>query len=114
MSSYSGAFAVHKTLTAGSADTVTLTGGSTRVRVVNRSGTDDIYFVVGQPASTAASEAAGTGDIASGPTAPTVGANDTHVVPASIGSTEVTFQAPVTEVILISASAEKYSVIGLN
>lgn len=69
MASYSALFAVHKTLTAATVDTVTLTESVGVVEIANRGTTDPLYVTVGgTPASSVAD--------------PTVGGDDTSWVPA--------------------------------
>lgn len=60
----------HITLVAATVATVNLAVNASRVEVVNRSGSAEVYFTV------------------NGAT-PTVGGDDTHVLPAAIGSVEV-------------------------
>ncbi len=60
----------HQTLVAATVATVNLTTNGSRIEVVNRSGTAEIYFTT------------------DGST-PAVGGNDTHVLPAAIGAVEV-------------------------
>ena len=106
MAKYSATSAVHKTLTATTADSVTLanvssgTGVSTpSITVVNRTGTHEIYFTI----STTGTD----------PAEPTVGGNDAFVVPAAITSVRVPASISVVGhpavVKLISTGAESYS-----
>ncbi len=60
----------HQTLVAATVATVNLTTNGSRIEVVNRSGTAEVYFTT------------------DGST-PTVGGNDCHVLPAAIGAVEV-------------------------
>lgn len=86
---------VHNTLTAATLDTVTLTGMWPAVEVVNRATTGDgIYFTV------------------DGST-PTVGGNDSFWVGAGQSVIVPNFEDE-AEVKLISATADAYSVIGVE
>jgi hypothetical protein len=102
MASYNGNVAVHETLAASTVDTVNLAGatGQVGLTVVNRSGTAEIYFTVA------------TGAV--GPTAPTVGGNDTYVVPASIASLTLPGITGAVIVKLISSGTPNYSVEALQ
>ena len=96
MASGTANFAYHSTLTASTVDTVTLNDGTEYVTVVNRGGTDEIYFTVGTPTNE--------------PPSPTVGGNDTYVLPAALGSLRVASEIGPIVVKLISNGAMAYSV----
>lgn len=85
----------HATLAAaGTAETVNFSDNVQSVEVVNRTGTADIYFTI------------------DGST-PTVGGDNTYVVPAALGAAQRIGSAPGTDVVkLISASTQAYSVVG--
>lgn len=98
MASYTASRAVHNTLTATTVDTITLSAQYVRVEVLNRSATGDIFVTL------------------DGST-PTVGGNDTYVVPATGVGTFVnpanTSQPPTSTVVkLISSGTPSYSVTG--
>ena len=98
MASYTASRAVHNTLTATTVDTITLSAQYVRVEVLNRSSTGDIFVTL------------------DGST-PTVGGNDTYVVPATGVGTFVnpanTSQPPTSTVVkLISSGTPSYSVTG--
>lgn len=97
MATYSVSKAKHSTLVATTIDSVTV-GSAGVIRIDNRSGTAEIYFTAG-PAS-------------SPPPDPTVGGDNTMVVPAGI----VYYSHPVTPgswiVKLISSGTPTYSVTG--
>lgn len=88
--------AYHSTLVASTVDTVTLNDGEEYVTLVNRSGSAEIYATVGTSAVP--------------PATPTVGGNDTYVLPAAIGSLRVAGQIGPTVVKLISSGTPTYSV----
>lgn len=89
------AFSAHLTLTAATVDQVTLPGNYGRVEVLNRDGSDEIYFTV------------------DGAT-PTVGGDGTHVLPAQIGAVVVPSSGRgATVVRLISAGTPAYSIRGI-
>jgi hypothetical protein len=95
MASYTGVTAIHKTLAASTVDTVTLTGCTTQVTIVNRNGVAEIYFTVG----------------ATTPPVPTVGGVNTYVIPADVSSYTVPFAGSSTVVVsLISGGIPTYSV----
>jgi hypothetical protein len=96
MAAYTAARSVHKTLGAGVADSVTITGYKGRVEVKNRSATDTIYF---RTDGTAAAVGADNTDV--------VGPGEALVVDASGDS------AGDETVSLISAGAAAYSVKGV-
>lgn len=85
------------TLVASTVLTVTLNTARENVRVVNRSGSADIYFTV-----------AGSGQT---PTAPTVGGSDCYVAPGAAGASEEVSvgQAPIV-VSLISSGTPTFTV----
>lgn len=88
---------VHGQLTAVTVATVTLDGDFGSVEILNRDGTAEIYALID-----------------SGSTNPTVGGNDTEVLPAAIGSVTLSSLTPgATQVKLISAGTPKYSVKGV-
>jgi hypothetical protein len=105
-----GTIAVHATLTGTTVDVVTLAQvsagsgvASPGITVVNRTGTDAIFFTVSATATA--------------PAEPTVGGKNTFVVPAAITSVRVpvspgSMGRPVV-VKLVSAGAEAYSVEAL-
>jgi hypothetical protein len=98
MAAYSANRAVHNTLAATTVDTITLTAQYNRVEVLNRSATGDIFVTL------------------DGST-PTVGGNDTFVVPATgVGNfvnPASTSQPPTSTVVkLISSGTPSYSVTG--
>lgn len=95
MATYSASSAVHKTLTADTADLVTLTGSAGWVTVFNRSGGSPapIYFTLGD-----------------NPTTATIEGNNTFVVPNN-QSFSVKFDGTATKVSLISDEAVSYSVV---
>lgn len=100
MADYTAKTAVHKTLSAATVDTVTLDGAQA-VEVVNRGSTDSIYFCI---------------DGRGGPSAdgvPTVGGNDTDVVPPGQVLSVRSDKEGVTVVKLISTGAMSYSVKGI-
>lgn len=110
MAKYTAATAVHATLTASTVDVVTLTDVASgagvakpTITVVNRSGTAEIYFTVSV-----------TGTF---PAEPTVGGDNTYVVPAAISSLSVPVYPGVSGdsavVKVISSAAAKYSVQAL-
>jgi hypothetical protein len=116
MASYSAVFSVHKTLVAGTADAVTLTGGAEYVEVFNRTGSSDIFVTVGQPVTSAANLAAGAGDNTAAPVVPIALANDTYVIPAAITSRKIPVppnSGPPLVIGVESAGAMAYSVVGL-
>lgn len=95
MASYTvavGERGVHKTLVASTVDTVTFARDCDRVEVVNRDGAAELYFTTDG-------------------TAPTVGGNNTFVLPAALGSYVVTAQGGLSVVQLISAGTPAYSVL---
>lgn len=84
----------HGTLSAGTVATVTFTTNHSVVEVINRDGAADIFFVVDSSAT------------------PTVGGNNTWVLPATKCSLEVTAPSEGgTTVKLISSGTPTYSVI---
>jgi hypothetical protein len=92
MASYTVTAAKHATLTANTVDTVTLPVEATLVEVLNRDGAAEIYFTV-------------DGSV------PTVGGDDTQVLPASVGGLEFgSPQIAQTVVKLISSGTPKYTV----
>lgn len=88
--------AQHGTLVASTVATVTLVGDYTRVEVLNRSGTAEIFFTVDD-------------------TAPTVAGSGTYILPAIAGASLVTPSpsAAATIVRLISSGTPTYSVTGV-
>jgi hypothetical protein len=102
VASYSGNLAVHETLTGGAADQVTLSGlsGDEGLTIVNRSGSDELYFTYSGPGS--------------GPSVAVVGAADTYVVPACVGSLTIPGVSGKIIVSIISNSAVAYSVLALQ
>lgn len=110
MAKYTTTVSVHETLTATVVDVVTLTqvsGGSGMsspgLTVVNRTGSDAIYFTLSA--------------IGTWPEDPTIGGKNTFVVPAAITSVRVPLNpgsiGNPAVVKLISAGAETYSVEAL-
>jgi hypothetical protein len=98
MASYSSTRAVHNTLVATTVDTVTLTAQYNRVEILNRSASGDIFVTL------------------DGST-PSVGGNDTYVIPATGVGTFVnpnwTNEPPISTVVkLISSGTPSYSVTG--
>jgi hypothetical protein len=98
MANYTAPRAVHNTLTAATVDTITLSSQYNRVEILNRSASGDIFITV------------------DGST-PTVGGNDTYVVPATGVGTFVnpnwTNEPPISTVVkLISSGTPAYSVTG--
>lgn len=95
MASYTATISKHATLVAATVDTVTLPGAVNSVEVLNRDGVAEIYFTVDG-------------------TTPTVGGDDTQVLPATIGGIEVDTSQGVadtgTVVKLISSGTPKYTV----
>lgn len=84
----------HATLVASTVDTVTLTNTQIdEVEILNRDGSAEIYFTVDG-------------------TAPTVGGNNTNVLPAAVGSVVVGVRRAAGGVVvkLISAGTPAYSV----
>lgn len=98
MATYTAVFAKHPTLTANTVDTVTLTGNTSSVTVVNRNGVAEIYYTV----------ATGVGAV---PVVPVVGANDTYVLPALIDSFRIAVGGEPVVVSLISSGIPTYSVV---
>lgn len=96
MASGTANIAYHSTLVASTVDTVTLDKGAEYVTVVNRSGAAEIYFTVGTTVTP--------------PAAPTVGGNDTYVLPASIGLVRVASGIGPVQIQLISTGTPTYSV----
>jgi hypothetical protein len=97
MATYAAHIATHQTLTANTADTVTLDVYGRYIEIVHRgSATNPIYFCVGRS-----------------PAAPTVAGNDT-LIALSTKSTVVPWPvdspASLAQIKLISAGAEPYSV----
>lgn len=85
----------HLTLVANTVAEVDLPTNAGRVEVLNRDGADEVYFTVNGAA-------------------PTVGGNDTHVLPATVGSVEVSRTRSGAAVVkLISAGTPKVSVRAL-
>lgn len=85
------------TLTANTVDTVTLSDNASRIQVTNRSGASEIYFSIDG-------------------TTPTVGGDDTFILPAAIGSRVVSSDdvgVDITTVKLISTGTPTYSVEAL-
>ena len=104
MANYTGNTAVHQTLVAQTVDTVTLTPANAaygEVTVVNRSGAAEIYFTVGSGSNL--------------PATPVVAANDTYVLPASMGSFSVPWSGGSGGAVvkLISSGTPTYSVQGV-
>ena len=97
MASYSGVHIKHATLTAGTADTVTLDGDYTSVEIINRDGAAEIYVTVDTNVT------------------PTVGGDNCDVLPAVIGALtlDASGYGTPTVVQLISAGAPAYTVKGL-
>lgn len=83
--------AVHETLAMNTVDTVEFDVADREIEVLNRVGTDEIYFTIDG-------------------TTPTVGGENCYVLPAAMGSLKVPVRASTTVVKLISASACEYSV----
>lgn len=96
MASGTANIAYHSTLVASTVDTVTLDKGAEYITVVNRSGAAEIYFTVGTTVTP--------------PAAPTVGGNDTYVLPAATSSVRVASGIGPIEVQVISAGTPTYSV----
>lgn len=92
MAAQSAARAQHATLTAGAEDVVTLTAPNGGVEVINRSGSGYLYVRFDN-------------------TAAVVGADETYVIPP--GQT-FEWPTPCSIVRLISATADAYSVQGLD
>lgn len=85
------------TLVASTPATVTLNEARGSIRVVNRSGSADIWFTVASSGQT--------------PAVPTVGGNDCYVAAAAAGETEeVLVGQPPVNVILISSATPTYTV----
>jgi hypothetical protein len=98
-------FAIHEALVANAVTTVVLNNGQ-NVKVINRTGTDEIYFNVGKNDS---------GNDQQVPADPTVGGDDCYVVPAVMGASEkIEFGPGPVTVQLISASIQSFSVITGN
>lgn len=83
---------VHKTLVAATVDTVNFSRDCDRVEIINRDGTAELYFTTDG-------------------TTPTVGGNNTLMLPAAIGSYVTTAVGGLSVVKLISAGAPAYSVL---
>lgn len=100
MASYSATASVHKTLTATTVDTVTLTLDDVQVvEIINRGTTDPLFVTVGLTNAV--------------PAAPTVLGNDTLAVPAgAVRTVRMGGSSPGTDFLvkLIAASAVAYSV----
>lgn len=98
MTAYSSARAVHKTTTAATVDTITLTADRRKsLELLNRDGASEIYATVG------------TTDNA--PAAPTVGGDDTYVLPATICSLPLPLPSSDDVVVkVISTLATAYTV----
>lgn len=95
MASFTVSGAKHATLTAGTVDTVTLTGGWGRVEVLNRTGTADIYFTT-------------DGSTPSG------GCDNCQIVPSGSSLNVPTSDAGGTEVVNLVGNGNGYSVVGTN
>lgn len=92
MASYTVRARKHATLAAATVDSVTVTGPSPTLTVVNRDGAAEITFTV------------------DGST-PVAGADETYVLPAAIGALTVDMPGGATATVkLISAGTPKYSV----
>ena len=97
MTAYAGVNAVNETLTASTVDTVILSKPSRGVTVVNVSGSAIIYFTVSHPGG-------------SNPQ-PTIGGANCYVLPATVGSLDVTHDGQFGSVVnLISSGTPAYSV----
>ena len=98
MATYTGNRITHATLTANTADTITLDVDYTRVEIVNRTGTAEIYATIDSA------------------TAPTVAGNNCDVLPAAIGTLIVDSSAYGTPTVvkLISSGTPAYTVKGLQ
>ena len=83
---------VHKTLVAATVDTVNFSKDCDRVEVINRDGAGELYFTTDS-------------------TAPTVGGNNTLMLPAAIGSYVTTAVGGLSVVRLISSGTPGYSVL---
>lgn len=97
MATYTAVSEAHETLTASTVDTVTLTGNTSSVTVVNRTGTAEIYFTI----------ATGTAAV---PAVPTVGGANTYVLPATDCSLRLAVGGQPVAVSLISSGTMAYSV----
>lgn len=86
----------HLTLTANTADTVTIAAGYKYVEVRNRDATNDVFFTV------------------NGTTATVAGDDCYHVFPKTAVSVRVPKQGFTTAVSVISSGASAYSVTGTN
>jgi hypothetical protein len=95
MASYTVVTAAHKTLTAGTVDTVTITGSYARVEILNRSGTADLYF---------------TND----GTVPSGGCDNCGIVPAGTSVNVPASDAAGSEIVQVVGNGNGYSVIGTN
>lgn len=96
MATYTANTAVHNTLVATINDTVTLDLCAGHVTVVNRTGTAEIYFRVG--------------NVEEPPAAAVVSGVNTYVIPAAIGSLTVAADQGDVVVNLISSGSPSYSV----
>lgn len=97
MAVYSGGSAVNQTLTASTVDTVILTKSGRGVTVVNVSGSAIIYFTVSH--------------VGGANPQPTIGGVNCYVLPATVGSLDVTHDGQFGSVVnLISSGTPAYSV----
>jgi hypothetical protein len=95
----SAARATHKTLTANTVDIVTLTADRVELlEVANRNAAGEIYFTVGSAANV--------------PADPTVGGDDTYMIPAGMAVRNLPVPDQQTDLVvkLISSAATAYSV----
>lgn len=95
MAAYSVITAKHATLVAGTVDTVTVTGGYSRIEILNRSGTADLY--VTNDGST-----------------PSGGCDDCSIVPAGTSLNIPSSDAAGSDVVKIVGNGNGYSVVGTN
>jgi hypothetical protein len=95
---YDGISSKHAQLAANTVDTVTLVSDYSQVEVINRDGAAEIYFTVDGAA-------------------PTVGGDNTHMIPAAISGMTANAYAESgspTVVRLISAGTPQYTVRGVS
>ena len=98
MATYTGKLAVHATLTANTADTVTLTGQGGTLSVTVRNGAGEAYFTY----------VVGTSNV---PVGAAAGANDNFVIPAQVAAKEISVgNVGGVVVSIISSAAITYSV----
>lgn len=95
MASYTVTTAKHATLAAGTVDTVTITGGFSRVEILNRSGAADLY-------------------VTNDGTTPSGGCDNCQIVPAGSVLNIPASAVSGSEVVNVVGNGNGYSVIGTN